>query len=156
MYSLIHKQEKGISLIETIVSLAIISIISVVFMTGLATNIKGQVVQDEGAVSEAIVVGQIEYIKTQPFSTNEWSYTISTSSRNSTQQPSWWDDDNPPLLENDYTEYYIVVTAEDFDADGDNLLEIPGDDDSVRKITTSVYNNQNELLLALTVIKSNR
>ena len=121
MYSLIHKQEKGISLIETIVSLAIISIISVVFMTGLATNIKGQVVQDEGAVSEAIVVGQIEYIKTQPFSTNEWSYTISTSSRNSTQQPSWWDDDNPPLLEDDYTEYYTVLTAEDFDADGDNL-----------------------------------
>jgi len=156
MCLLIDKQEEGISLIETIVGLAIVSIISVVFMTGLATNIKGKVVQDKGAFGEAIAVSQMEYVKQRPFSTNEWLYTVSTSSRSSNQQPSWWDDDNPPLLDGDYTNYYVVLTAKDFDADGDSFLEVPGDDDRVRKINVSVYNNQNESLINLTAYKANR
>lgn len=156
MCLLIDKQEKGISLIETIVGLAIMSIVAAVFMTGLATNLKGKAVQDKGAFGEAIAVSQIEYVKTQPFSTNEWSYTVSTSNCSSNQQPSWWDEDNPPLLEEDYARYYAVLTAEDFDADGDGLLEIPGDDDSVRIITTNVYNHQHEMLLTLTVYKADK
>lgn len=156
MYLLIDKQEKGISFVETIVGLAIISIVAVAFITGLATNFKGKTVQDKGAFGEAIAVSQLEYIKTQPFSTNEWSYTVSTSSRSSTQQPSWWDDENPLLLESDYARYYAVLTARDYDADGDSLLEIPGDDDSVREIAITVYNTLDELQFSLTTYKTDR
>lgn len=156
MYFLIDKQEKGISLVETIVGLAIISIVSVAFMTGLATNFKGKTVQDKGAFGEAIAISQMEYVKTQPFSTNEWSYTVSTTNRSSTQQPSWWNDDNPPLLEGDYSRYYAVLIAEDFDADGDSLLEVPGDDDSVREITITVYNATDEVQFSLTSYKTDR
>lgn len=156
MYHLMAKQEKGISLVETIVGLAIISIVSIVFMTGLATNFKGKTVQDKAAFGEAIAISQMEYVKTQPFSTNEWSYTVSTTNRSSTQQPSWWNDDNPPLLEGDYSRYYAVLIAEDFDADGDSLLEVPGDDDSVREITITVYNTTDEVQFSLTSYKTDR
>lgn len=156
MYFLIDKQEKGISLVETIVGLAIISIVSVAFMTGLATNFKGKTVQDKGAFGEAIAISQMEYVKTQPFSTDEWSYTVSTTNRSSTQQPSWWNDDNPPLLEGDYSRYYAVLIAEDFDADGDSLIEVPGDDDSVREITITVYNATDEVQFSLTSYKTDR
>ena len=156
MYHLMAKQEKGISLVETIVGLAIISIISVAFMTGLGTNFKGKTVQDKAAFGEAIAISQMEYVKTQPFSTNEWSYTVSNTNRSSTQQPSWWDDDNPPLLEGDYSRYYAVLIAEDFDADGDSSLEVPGDDDSVRKITITVYNTTDEVQFSLTSYKTDR
>ena len=149
-------RERGISLIETIVGLAIISIISVALLSGLATNFKGKVVQGKAAFGEAIATSQIEYVKKQPFSANEWSYSVSTSTRDYTQQPSWWDDDNPPLLDSDYNEYYAVLSAVDFDADGDSTIEVPGDDDSVREITINVYNSQDYLLFTLKAYKTNR
>jgi|GEM_PF-3220979 len=150
------KQEKGIALIETIVGLAIVSIISMAFLSGLATNYTGKVVQGKAAFGEAIATSQIEYVKKQPFSTGEWSYSVSPASRNSSQPPSWWDDDNPPLLDGDYTGYYAVLTAEDFDADGDSTIEVPGDDDSVRNITINIYNSQDEFIFTLTGYKTNR
>ncbi|UCE98095.1 MAG: type II secretion system protein [Dehalococcoidia bacterium] len=156
MYYVIKKHEKGISLIETVVGLAIISIISVAFLSSLTTSFMGAAVQGKAAVGEAIATSQMEYIKTQPFSNNEWSYTVSTSSRSYTQQPSWWDERDPPLLDSDYTGYYALVTADDFDADGDGTIEVPGDDDSVREITVNVYNAQNDLSFALTTYKANR
>jgi len=156
MHYLTNGYEKGLSLIETIVGLAIISIVAVVFITGLATSFKGKMVQDKGAFGQAIAVSQMEYVKTQPFSTNEWSYSVSTTNRSSTQQPSWWDDNNPPQLKDDYDRYYAVLAAEDFDADGDSLLEVPGDDDSVREITITVYNTADEEQFSLTAYKANK
>ena len=150
------RSEKGFTLIETIVGLAIISIIAVVFLIGMATNYTGKMVQDKGAFGEAIASSQMEYVKIQPFSANEFSYDVSTSSRNYTQQPSWWDVNNPPLLDSVYDGYYSVVIAEDFDADGDSTIEVPGDDDSVRQITVEVYNAQNDLVINLIGYKTDR
>ena len=145
-------------MLETIVGLAIVSIISMAFLSGLATNFTGKIVQGKAAFGEAIATSQIEYVKKQPFSTDEyeWSYNISHTSRSSTQQPSWWDDDNPPLLDSDYAGYYAVSTAQYFDADGDSTIEVPGEDDSVREIVVTVYNNQDESIFTLTAYKTNR
>ena len=148
--------ESGISLIETIVGLAIVSIVSVVFLTGMATNYRGKMVQDEGAFGEAIASSQMEYIKRQPFSANEYSYDVSTSSRSYTQQPSWWDGSNPPLLESEFAGYYSVVNAVDFDADGDSSIEVPGDDDRIRQITVEVYNAENEQISSLISYKTSK
>ena len=156
MYFLIDKEEKGISLIETIVSLVIISMVSVGFLSGMATNYRGKLVQDEEAIGEAVSSSQIEYLKTQPFSDNEYSYNVSTSSRNYVQQPSWWDENNPPLLDPEYNGYYSLVSVQDFDADGDSIIEIPGDDDSVRQIIVDVYNPQDILVIHLTGYKTDR
>ena len=150
------KQEKGISLIETIVGLAIVSIISMAFLSGMATNYKGKMVQDRGAFGEAIATSQMEYVKMQPFSGNEYTYNVSTTSRSFTTQPSWWDPDNPPLLDSVYDKYYAVVIAEDFDADGDGGIEVPGDDDSMRQITVKVYNAEDDLVISLIGYKTDR
>lgn len=156
MLFVVDKEERGISLIEVVIGLAIIAIVGSAFLIGLATNFKGKMVQSRIAFGEVIASSQMEYVKEQTFSDNEWSYIISTSNRSSTQQPSWWDINNPPLINSNYTGYYAVVTAEDFDSDGDNVLEIPGDDDSVRKITASVYDDVNNLVISLEGYKANR
>ncbi len=156
MLFVVDKEERGISLIEAIIGLAIIAIVGSAFLIGLATNFKGKMVQSRIAFGEVIASSQMEYVKEQTFSDNEWAYSISTSNRSSTQQPSWWDINNPPLINSNYTGYYAVVTAEDFDSDGDNVLEIPGDDDSVRKITASVYDDVNNLVISLEGYKANR
>jgi prepilin-type N-terminal cleavage/methylation domain-containing protein len=152
----IFRKEGGFSLVETIVGLAIISIIGVTFMSGLAISFRGEMVQDKTAFGEAIATSQIEHVKNQPFSTCQWSYTVSASSRSATQQPSWWDVDNPALLDSDFSEYYAVLTAEDFDADGDSTIEVPGDDDSIRKITVSVYNSLDDNVTTIITYKTNR
>jgi type II secretory pathway pseudopilin PulG len=149
-------KERGISLIETIVGLAIVSIISLAFLSGLGTSFKSQAVQGKNAVGEAIATSQMEYIKTQPFSDNEWIYTVSSSNRSSTQPPSWWDEYNPVLLDTDYERYYAESSAQDFDFDRDSTVEVPGDDDSIRKITVNVYNYHDEFLFTLTAYKTNR
>ena len=149
-------QEDGISLLEAIVGLAIISIVAACFMTGLATNMKADVVQDKAAYGEAIALSQMEYVKLQPFSTNEWSYSVSTTDRSSVQQPSWWDDENPSLIDGNYPGYRAEIIAEDFDADGDNIIEIPGDDSDIRRITITVFNDNNELLISLIAYKTNK
>lgn len=151
-----NTNQLGISLIETIVGLAIISIVSVAFLSGMATNYRGKMVQDEKSFGEAIASSQIEYVKKQPFSTDEYSYDVSTSSRVYIQQPSWWDSINPPLLESEYDGYYSIVKAEDFDVDGDSTIEVPGDDDSIRQITVEVYNAQNDLVTSLIGYKTDK
>ena len=148
--------EKGISLIETIVGLAIVSIISVAFLSGLGTSFKSQAVQGKAAVGEAIATSHMEYVKTQPYSDNEYMYSVSSSNRTSSQQPSWWDEDSPPLLDADYEGYYSEVAAQDFDVDGDTTIEVPGDDDSIRKIIIDVYNIQNELQFSLLAYKADK
>ena len=148
--------ENGISLIETIVGLAIVSIISVAFLSGLGTSFKSQAVQGKAAVGEAIATSHMELVKTQPYSDNEWTYTVSSSNSSCTQQPSWWDDDNRPLLDSDYDGYYVEVSAQDFDIDGDSTIEVPGDDDSIRKISIDVYNNLDELQFSLLAYKADK
>ena len=151
-----NTNELGVSLIETIVGLALISIVAVAFLSGMATNYRGKMVQDEKSFGEAIASSQIEYVKKQSFSTDEYSYDVSTLSRGYIQQPSWWDSSNPPLLESEYDGYYSVVKAEDFDVDGDSTIEVPGDDDSIRQITIEVYNTQNELVINLIGYKTDK
>ena len=152
----VRNNEGGISLIETIVGLAIISIVAVAFLQGLTTSYTGERVQNKSAFGEAIATSQIEYVKKQPFSADEWSYDVSASNRSSTQQPSWWDASNPPLLDSDYTAYRVEIYAEDFDADGDSTIEVPGEDDSIRKITANVYNTLNDNVVTLISYKTDR
>ena len=156
IFSKLRKEERGISIVETAVGLGIFAFVGIVFLSGLATNFKGEMVRHREAMGEVIARSLIEYVKSRAFSDNEWTYTVSTANRSSIQQPSWWDIDNPPLLDSNYTGYYSVVSAEDYDVDGDEVLEVPGDDDSIRKITVEVYNNQNNLVVSLESQKVNR
>jgi prepilin-type N-terminal cleavage/methylation domain-containing protein len=55
--------EKGFSLIETLVSLAIIAIIAVGFLISLASGIQGVSITDERQTAISIAEHQMEYVK---------------------------------------------------------------------------------------------
>ena len=59
--------ETGVTLIETLVALALIGIISVAFLSGLATAAKATFIADERATAESLARSQIEYVKNQDY-----------------------------------------------------------------------------------------
>jgi len=133
------QNQRGFSLIEVLVTVAIVVTVAAIFLSALATSTKATVIADQQATAESLARGQLEYIQNQIYSDTPWSYTVSTSGRGSSLYPSWWDADNPPLLSSDYAGYSINSSADDFDADGDTNLEVPGDDEGIRKITVRIY-----------------
>ena len=55
--------ETGVTLIETLVALALIGIISVAVLSGLATAAKATFIADERATAESLARSQMEYVK---------------------------------------------------------------------------------------------
>ena len=150
------KKENGFALIETIVGVGIIAAAGLAFISGMLTSIKSEEVQRGKITGKILATGEMEYVMRQPYSISPWSYNVTSSQRFSNQQPSWWDIGNPPLLPNDYTGYLVSVTAIDFDADADGVLEVPGDDSDIRRITVKVYHPETKLIVTLENNKANR
>lgn len=61
------KDERGITLIEVLIAVALLSIIGVAFLSGLATASKAIFVADERATAESLARSQMEYVKNQPY-----------------------------------------------------------------------------------------
>ncbi len=59
--------ETGVGLIETLVALAILGSIAVVFLSGLATAAKATLIVDKRATAESITRSQIEYVQSQAY-----------------------------------------------------------------------------------------
>ena len=149
------RSQKGQGLIEVLIAIAILGVVAVAFLTALATASKAIILADELTTAESLARSELEYVKSQEYCSDAWSYTVTSSDRSSSNMPCWWDADNPPLLSSDYAGYSVDVKAEDFDADGDSIIEIPGDDENIRKITVSVY-HQGRLILTTSDYKVNR
>jgi prepilin-type N-terminal cleavage/methylation domain-containing protein len=66
--------ETGVTLIETLVALALIGIISVAFLSGLATAAKATFIADEQATAESLARSQIEYVKNQGYDSEATTY----------------------------------------------------------------------------------
>ena len=162
------RNQRGVGFIEVLIALAILGIVAVVFLGGLTTSLKAVFISDENSTALALAQSQMEYVKSKkPYSTTAWSYTVTTSTRNSSNPPGsppdngWWDPGNnePPLLSNDYAGYCAEVKAEDFDVDDNGSIEVPGDDEGIRRITITVYHNEDctgEVVFTLEDYKVNR
>jgi type II secretory pathway pseudopilin PulG len=150
------KGESGFNLIETIVGIAIVATAVLAITGGLVTATKAGNIHSDEITGEILARGQMEYVVRKPYSTSPWSYNLTSSQRISDEQPSWWDTSNPPLLADNYTGYLVSVDAVDFDADEDGVLEVPGDDSDIHRITVKVYRPENKLLVSLESNKANR
>ena len=64
------KNEKGFALIEVIIAIALLGIIGVAFLGGLATASRALFIADERATAESLARSQMEYVKSQPYSDN--------------------------------------------------------------------------------------
>ena len=56
--------EKGFSLMETVAALALFSIVSFAFLTGLCTLTKATVTTRDRAIAENLARNELEYVKT--------------------------------------------------------------------------------------------
>jgi prepilin-type N-terminal cleavage/methylation domain-containing protein len=62
------KGQRGFTLVETLVGLAIISLLATVFLGGLASSSRGAVTVDQMDTGRALAQSQMEYVKKVPFS----------------------------------------------------------------------------------------
>ncbi len=63
------KDEKGYSLIEVLISLALLGLIGVAFLSGLATATRAVVITDEHQVARNLAEKQMEYVNGQAYAT---------------------------------------------------------------------------------------
>ncbi|MEA3442624.1 MAG: prepilin-type N-terminal cleavage/methylation domain-containing protein [Chloroflexota bacterium] len=61
------KRQKGQSLIEVLIALAILGIVAVAFLTALSTASKSIIVSDEMTTAESLARSELEYVKSQDY-----------------------------------------------------------------------------------------
>ena len=151
------KNEKGFSLIEVIIAIALTGIIAIAVCYALATASKVLFIADERATAESLARQQMEYIKGQPYSDVPWQYSVTSLQRSPSPPPSWWDE-GPPLLTEAYGLYLVKARADPIDADRDGEVEVPGDDEGIRRITVYIYHPEDdeEPLVTLEAYKGDR
>src|SRR4030042_2076732 len=112
----IKNNQTGMTLIETIVAIAILGAISVVFLGGLVVSSKGTLEADEQATAESVARCQMEWGAGLTYVDNATQYS-------------------PAVLDNfnDYDGYSANITAEP--------LHSP--DDGIQKISITVQHNGN-------------
>jgi len=125
------KNEKGFTLIEVLVALAVLGVIGAAFLGSLATASNAIFIADEKATAESLARSQMEYIKNQGYDATN----------------------NPPVydFDPDFDGYEIDMTAERLDPDSDGT----GDDDGIQKITITV-NHLGKQVIELEDYKVNR
>jgi len=64
------KNEKGISLIEVLIALAILGLVAAAFLSGLATASMSLLIADERTTAESLARSQMEYVKNQDYAPN--------------------------------------------------------------------------------------
>jgi len=104
-------RESGITLIETVVALAIMGTIAVTFLSGLATTYKAAFIVDEQATAESLAQSQMEWAQNS-------DYVYSVTQYSSASIPSG----------RDYINYSATITAE----------SLHNPDDGIQKITVTV------------------
>lgn len=129
--------ESGVTLIETLVALAVLGLIAVVFLSGLATAARATLIADEQATAESLARSEIEYVKSQQPYINY-----------AEPDPGEYELITPPAS------YSLEITAEPIDPDTGQPL-LAGQDEGIQKITVTV-NRGSKLLLTVEGYKVDR
>jgi type II secretory pathway pseudopilin PulG len=140
----IIKNEKGVSLVETILALGLLGIIATVFTMAIFISIKSVMIADERTNAESLVRAQMEYVKQQDYiyNDNEAVYTEI-------------DLDGSPYLEG--TPYSIwsvnrlgVIVDEIVAIPWNSQFDVPTITDfGLQKITLKIYHGENNEVLTL-------
>ena len=62
--------QKGTTLIEVLIAIAILGMIAAPFLTALSTSSRALIVADERTTAESLVRSQIEYVRSQEYDAN--------------------------------------------------------------------------------------
>jgi len=123
------KNEKGMSLIEVLIALAILGLVAAAFLSGLATASRALIIADERTTAESLARSQMEYVKEQDYDYND-SQLYEQVDVESLTHPG----------------YFISVDADP--------LRYP--DDGIQKITVTVDHQNKEEVITLEGYKVNR
>jgi prepilin-type N-terminal cleavage/methylation domain-containing protein len=127
------RKQRGFTLIEVIIALGLLGVIGIAFLGALATASSGIIVSDERATAESLARSEMEYVKSQEYSSAEWSYELPLPDDWPEESlPDWWDSNH--ALPDGYENYTATVKAEWLDPkdDGDD------NDDGLQKITVTI------------------
>ena len=119
-------RESGISLVETVVALAILGTIGVTFLTGAVITSQAAFTNDEQATAESLARSQMEWVQSANYSTTGYSPATMPSGK-------------------DYVNYSANITS--------RSLNTP--DDGIQKLTVAV-NRSGEQVMILESYKVNR
>ena len=61
--------QKGQTLIEVLIAIALLGVIAVPFLTALSTSSRALIIADERTTAESLVRSQMEYVKSQEYNT---------------------------------------------------------------------------------------
>jgi len=73
MFGISTSRESGTTLVETLVALAILGTIAVIFLSGLATTSKAAFTVDEQATAESLAQSQMEWVQNASYSATGYS-----------------------------------------------------------------------------------
>ncbi len=123
-------EEKGVTLTETLIALAILAAVGVAFLLGLGTAYKAVTVSGQHTTAESLAKSQLEAIKACPYD-------------NQNNPPDYSDCKITDILEQpEYHDYDIQISAERLDPKEDGA----DNDDGLQKITVTVTYKGRELL----------
>ncbi len=111
--------ESGVTLIETLVALAVLGAVVVTFLSGLATTSKASIVADEQTTAESLARSQMEWAKEATYVSGATQYSAA-----------------PITGSNDYIGYSAAIVAAP--------LRTP--DDGIQKITVTVKHFAKEVV----------
>ena len=111
--------ESGLTLLESLVALAILATIAVVFLGGIFGTTKAAAVTDEKTTAESLAQSQMEWVQNATYVTGATSYGPATL-------PGSWD----------YNNYSVNITAA--------ALHSP--DDGIQKITVTIRHSGKDVL----------
>ena len=136
------KNEKGFSLIEVGIAIALLGIIAVAFLSGVATASKAMIIADERATAESLARSEMEDVKSCDYET----YVVDALPLSYTKDGE---------LSVTHPGYFIWVDAFPIDPDTGQLLVNPdtgefliaGDTDKgIQKITVTVSHHSKEVI----------
>ena len=120
VFSGLTGRESGSAFIETLISLALLGIIAVTFLSGLATTSKASIIASEQSTAEGLARNQMEWVKGVGYADSATEYPPA-------EIPSG----------EDYTGYSAIITAE----------PLHNPDDGIQKITVKVKHYAKEVFI---------
>ncbi len=127
------ERSRGAVLIEVLIALAILGLISTVFIGAMYTSLQAARLTDERSTALTLAKSQIEFVKMQEYADSDWAYAVTTSGGTYSAMPSWWTTSPPPALSSEYAGYTVTVTGvSNIDLDGTG-----GPDVGIRTVTAA-------------------
>jgi len=146
----LNRNQKGQTLIEVVIAVALLGMIAVAFLGGLVTVFRADIIADERSVAQSLATSQMESVKSQVYNT----------SNTQAQYPKLPSSDIP----SGYNIKSLDRNGNMFD-DGAHIIGVPWDavngiasstDNGIQKITLIICRNTPKELLTLEGYKVSR